>query len=96
MGTGNTSEYVVVHRVPQDRDSYLSLVLIQDKNDCYAWAWEDLINVNTCRWMDLDGLAFEAHRLITGYTARTFVRMGHFLREFVGEARYILVVLEHA
>lgn len=97
MDTSGTGEYVVVCREIHFK-SEPPLVLLQNKNDQYAWGREDLIakhGVSEQEWVDLQEIAQVAVHMIRP-VGGSYNRFGLALANFVGEARYTLAALELA
>jgi len=93
MDTGS-SKYIV-HKTFDPLPDYNLVLLQQNDEYCvlYGYVMEELSDVPSRLWHDIDVLAKHA----TWYSISTFssfIEMGKFIRGYVGEARWILAILE--
>lgn len=88
----SSPEYIIVHRVLDTPPDY-HLMLLR-RGDEYRVLYECAVDPHILlgRWYSIDRLAWWGIRYLE-LPFDTFVEMGEFIREYVGEARWILAVL---
>jgi hypothetical protein len=89
------SSYTIVHKILDSNPDYNLLLLRRDDQYRVSYGHSTDLPVRFKRWYDIDELA----RWGVGYLSLPpsycmFMEMGEFIREYVGEARWILAVLE--
>ena len=92
----SSPEYTIVHRALDPQPDY-NLMLLK-KDDRYRALYRCAIreNLHIRRWWTIDELAWWGIRWISLAPFDTFVEMGEFIRDYVGEARCTLAALEQA
>ena len=90
----SSAEYTIVHRTLSPQPEY-NLVLLQ-KDSKYSVLYEYVTRedrgLSDNLWYNIDGLAKHGVELLS-VTYDAWIEMGKFIREYVGEARWILAVL---